>query len=205
MRRSATTDSTNAKNYAHRQNHSLQNTEEEPITSGTTAAAAAAHTRYISSPAAATLHKKIQGFVLLLPPQNKAHSLFMQRSQCVLQHHVTKLHLPTHMATPDHNNHATIPMRSAATDSRNTKNYAHRNNHSLQNAEEEHGGTHFTSGTTAPSTAAHTRGTFHRRLQPLFTEIYKEFRAPASSPTQVSPLPFVTTSLPNHFPSSPFP
>ena len=81
----------------------------------------------------------------------------------------------------------------------------HRNNHSLQNAEEEHGGTHFTPGTTAASTAAHTRGTFHRRLQPLYTETYKEFRAPASSPTQASPLPFVTASLPNHFPSSPFP
>ena len=39
----------------------------------TTAAAPAAHTRYLSSPAATTLHGKIQGFVLQLPPQNKAH------------------------------------------------------------------------------------------------------------------------------------
>ena len=49
-------------------NHSLQNTEEEPIASGTTAVATAAHTRYFSSPAAATLHRKLQGFVLRLPP-----------------------------------------------------------------------------------------------------------------------------------------
>ena len=38
-----------------------------------TAAATAAHTRYLSSPAATTLHGKTQGFVLRLPPQNKAH------------------------------------------------------------------------------------------------------------------------------------
>ena len=66
------------RNYAHRNNHSLQNTEEEPVTPGTTAAATAAHTRYLSSPAAATLHGKIHGFVLRLPPQNKAHATFMQ-------------------------------------------------------------------------------------------------------------------------------
>ena len=52
--RSATADSRNARNYAHRNNHSLQNTEEEPITLGTTPAAPAAHRRYLSSLAAAT-------------------------------------------------------------------------------------------------------------------------------------------------------
>ena len=40
------------------------------------------------------------------------------------------------------------------------------------------------SGTTAAATA-HTRGTFHRRLQPLYTEKYKvSLRSPASSPKQ---------------------
>jgi len=38
----------------------------------TTAAAAAAHTRYLSSPAATTLHGKTHGFVLQLPPQHNA-------------------------------------------------------------------------------------------------------------------------------------
>ena len=57
-------------------------------------------------PAAATLHGKTQGFVLRLPPQNKAHATFMQPLQCVLQHPVANLHLSTHMATPDDNNHA---------------------------------------------------------------------------------------------------
>ena len=39
-----------------------------------TAAAPAAHRRYLSSPPAATLHGKMQGFVLRLPPQHKPHS-----------------------------------------------------------------------------------------------------------------------------------
>ena len=37
----------------------------------------------------------------------------------MLQHHVANLHVSTHMATPDDNNHAAIPVRSATTDSRN--------------------------------------------------------------------------------------
>ena len=84
----------------------------------TTAAAPAAHTRYLSSPAAATLHGKTQAFVLLLPPQHTPHATFMQPLQCVLPHHVANLHGSTHMATPDDNNHAAIPLRSATTDSR---------------------------------------------------------------------------------------
>jgi len=103
----------------------------------TTAAATAAHRRYLSSPAATTLHGKTQSSVLPLPPQHKPHATFMQPLQCIVQHHVAHLHLSTHMATPDDNNHAAIPIRSAATDARNAENYAHRNKHSLQNTEEE--------------------------------------------------------------------
>ena len=44
-------------------------THEEQFAHKTTAAAAAAQTRYPSSPAATTLHGKTQGFVLRLPPQ----------------------------------------------------------------------------------------------------------------------------------------
>ena len=39
--------------------------------------APAAHTRYLSSPAAATSHRKTQGFVLRLSPQHKTQSTFM--------------------------------------------------------------------------------------------------------------------------------
>ena len=53
----------------------------------TTAAAPAAYTSCSSSPAAATLHGKTQGFVPRLPPQRESHATFMQRFQSVLQHH----------------------------------------------------------------------------------------------------------------------
>ena len=45
-----------------------------------------------------------------------------------------------------------------------------------------------------------TRGTFHRRLQPLYTEKRK---VSCSGFLPTSPLAFVTASLPHHFPSSP--
>jgi len=77
--------------------------------------------------------EKMHGCVLRLSPQHKPHATSMQPLQCILQHHVANLHLSTHLATPDDNNHAAaIPMRSATTDSKHAKNYAHRNNHWLQ-------------------------------------------------------------------------
>ena len=54
----------------HENNRSLQNTEEEPIREVETASASpVANTVYLSSPAAATLHRKTQGFVLRLSAQ----------------------------------------------------------------------------------------------------------------------------------------
>ena len=54
----------------------------------TTAAALAAHRRYLSTPPAAALHGKTQGFVLRRPPQHKSHATFMQPLQCGLQQHL---------------------------------------------------------------------------------------------------------------------
>ena len=75
--------------------------------------------------------------VLRMQPRRQA--TLRQQLQFVLQQHpVANLHVSTsHIATEHDNNHAAIPMRSATTDSRNAKNYAHRNNHSLQNTEDE--------------------------------------------------------------------
>ena len=56
----------------------------------------------------------------------------------------------THAAAAPSNLDAAIPLRSATRDSRNAKNYAHRNNHLLQNTEEE-------PKATAAATAAHRR------------------------------------------------
>ena len=62
-------------------------------------AATTAHTRYLSSPAAATLHGKTQGFVLRLPPQNIAHATFMQPFQCDLQPQLQETNRTTHTGT----------------------------------------------------------------------------------------------------------
>ena len=95
----------------------------------TTTAAPAAHTRYLSSPAAATLHGKTQGFVLRLPPHNTEHATFMQSFQCDLQPQLQETH-------------RTKPLVAKHIE-----------------------------GTKRPQPhPPHTRGTFHRRLQPLYTE-----------------------------------
>ena len=104
----------------HRNNHSLQNTEGNTFADETTGAVTAAQRRYLSSPAEGTLKftRKNTRFRGSVSPQKKAHATCVQPLQCVWQHHVANLHVSTHMATPDDNNHAAIPLRSATTDSR---------------------------------------------------------------------------------------
>ena len=58
----------------------------------TTPAAPAAHTRYLSSSAAATLHGKTQGFVLRLPPHKIAHATLTQPFQCDPQPEIQETH-----------------------------------------------------------------------------------------------------------------
>ena len=136
-----------------------------------TAAATVAHTRYLSSSPAATLHGKTQGFVLRLPPQNIAHATFMQPFQCDLQPQLQETHRTTHTGTTTVAKHI--------------------------------------EGTKRPQPQPpHTRGTFHRRLQPLYTEKHKV--SCSGFPSLLhhfpsSPLPFIITSLFHHFPSSPLP
>ena len=65
----------------------------------TTPAATVAHTRYLSSSPAATLHGKTQGFVRRLPPRNIAHATFMQPFQCDLQPELEETHRTTHTGT----------------------------------------------------------------------------------------------------------
>ena len=102
--------------------------------------ATAAHTRYLSSSPAATLHEKIQGFVLRLPPHNIAHATFMQPFQCDLPPQRQEMHRTTHTGTT-------------------TRCKTHRRNR-------------LNPKPSKPQ-PPHTRGTFHRRLQPLYTEKYK--------------------------------
>ena len=65
----------------------------------TNSAAPAAQTRYLFSPAAATLHGKTQVFVLRLPPQHITQATFMQPFQCDLQQQLQAPHRTTHTGT----------------------------------------------------------------------------------------------------------
>ena len=114
----------------------------------TTAAATAAQMRYLSSPAAATLRGKTQGFVLRLPPQHKAHATSCSHSNAICHHSSKKRIETTHTGTTTHCK-------------------THRRNNSRQKRPQPQ--------------PPHRRGTFRRRLQPLYTEKHK-VRAPASSP-----------------------
>ena len=153
----------------HRNNHSLQNTEEEPIERPQTAPAA--HTRYLSSPAEATLHGKTQGFVLRLPPQNKAHATFMQPLHCVSQHHVANRIASTHMATPLQGRNR---WQQSCSHSNAICNHRFKKRIELRTQEQPLVAKHRGGTIERPQPhPPHTRGTFHRRLQPLYTEKHK--------------------------------
>ena len=88
----------------------------------TAPAAPAPHRRYLSSPAATTLHgKTLKNTQFRAPASSPTQSpcnVHAAIIQYVSQHDAANPHVPLHMATPDHNNNAAIPMRSATTDSR---------------------------------------------------------------------------------------
>ena len=94
--------------------------------------APAGHTRYLSSPPAATLYRKTQGFVPRISPQTKPHTTLMQLIQCVLQHHVANPHLFTHMATEHDNNHAATTLRSAKIPKQPRTTHTHTQTHPKQ-------------------------------------------------------------------------
>ena len=80
--------------------------------------------------------EKRQGFVLRLPPHNKAHATFMQPFQCDLQTQTQETQRTTYAGTSSVAKHI--------------------------------------EGTKRPQPhPPHRRGTFHRRLQPLYTEKHK--------------------------------
>ena len=101
--RSASTDSKTPYNYAHTSTpkaawshrYTAAKKKGKP-----TAAAPVAQTRYLSSPAAATLHGKTQGFVLRLPPQNRALATSCSHSNAICKHRFQNtLYLRTHKHT----------------------------------------------------------------------------------------------------------
>ena len=128
----------------------------------------------------------------------------------ILQHSVANLHRSTHVATPNDNNHAAIPMRSAAADSTHAWNYARRNSHSWQNTEEERirdrkarsrtRRTHevpFIAAACNHCTEKYTvscSGFSHHKVSTSQSPTSLRHHFPSSL------LPFLTTSLPRNFP-----
>ena len=100
----------------------------------------AAQRRYLSSPAAATLHGKTQGFVLRLPPQHKADATSCSHSNAIC-HHSFK-------------NRIELRTQEQALVAKHIGDHR-RNNSRMKRPQPQ---------------PPHRRGTFHRRLQPLYTE-----------------------------------
>ena len=174
----------------------------------TTAAAPAAHTRYLSLPAAATLHGKTQAFVLLLPPQHKPHATFTQPLQCVSPHHVAK---PARIYA-----HGNTRWQQSCSHSTAICNHRVKTRIELRTQEqplvaEHRGGTHSRLKRSA-APAAHTRylsspaaATLHGKTQAFVLLLPPQHKPHATfmQPITKSPLPKVTASQSHHFPSSP--
>ena len=79
------------------------------------------------------------------------------------------LRISTHMATSDDNNQPAIPLRSATTDSR----HAYRTKHTGTTTRHRTQRRNPSRPERPQPHPPHTRGTFHRSLQPLYTEKYK--------------------------------
>ena len=145
-----------------------------------TPAATAAQTRYLSSPAAATLHGKTQGIVLRLPPQltpSLPHHFPSSPLPIVttsLRHHFPSSPLP--FVTTSHRHHfPSSPLPFVTTP------LHHR----------------FPSSPLPFVTTSHRHHFPSSPLPIVTTSLRHHFPS--------SPLPFVTTSLSHHFPSSPLP
>ena len=128
-------------------------------------------------------------------PQHIAHATFMQPFQCDPQPQIQDTHRTTQTETHPKQLQGTVTVRQEKTTNRPQLQPPHR------------------------------RGTFHRRLQPLYTEKHnvscsgflpntKPMQHHAAIPMRSATtdsmqpptfLPFVTTSLLHHFPSSPLP
>ena len=161
----------------------------------------AAHTRYLSSPAAATLHET-QGFVLRLPPHNTEHATFMQPLQCIFQHFLHH-HFPS---SPPPFPSSSLPLV--------TTSFPHHFPLSplpLVTTSLHH---HFPSS-PLPFVTTSLPHHFPSSPLPLVTisqghhtpvlTTSQSHHTPFVTTSQNHHTPFVSTSLPHHFPKSPLP
>ena len=97
--RLAICDSTSTYNYAHMNNHMLQNTKEKPITYTSTRMVCSRRTQEVPFIAGCSHStRKTLGFVLRLPSQHRSHARFMpiHPLQCDLQPAIQQAHNLTH-------------------------------------------------------------------------------------------------------------
>ena len=148
----------------------------------TTPAATAAHRRYLSSSAAATLHGKTQGFVLRLPPHNNiAHAIEPMQQSCSHSTANCNQRFPCNIhaaitSLPHHFPSSTLPSSPLP----------------FLTASHRH---HFPSSPLPFLTTSHRHHFPSSPLSVITTSLPHHFPS--------SPLPFLTTSLPHQFPSSP--
>ena len=135
-------------------NHLLQNTEEEPIRARFERSLTRRTHEVPFIAGRSHFTRKNTRFLAPAFSQNETHATSMQPLQCVLQHQVANTHLSTHMATQNDNNHAAI--YTAICNQRFKKRIESRT-HEQPLFAEHRGGTD-------------SRGTFHRRPGPLYTE-----------------------------------
>jgi len=104
--------------------------------------------------------------------QPRCPATLTQPLQCILQHDVANTNVSTHMAAPDDNNHAAIPMRSATFRNHRFKRCIELRTRQQPLLAEHRGGTNSRMKRPQPH-PPHTGGTVHRRLQPLYTERHR--------------------------------
>ena len=148
----------------------------------TSVPATASHTSCPSSPPAATLHGRTQGFVLRLPPQHKPHATLMQPSHCDLPQGIPQPQRTTHTRRHLPN---TSPMQQSCSHSNaicnqgfhnrielNTHRTRHAKTRKMQNTKGDIRRTKKTPKRACPQ-PPHTRAALHRRLQLLYMEKHK--------------------------------
>ena len=164
----ATRESRNVKYYAHMNNRSLQNTEEEPI-SAETIQTAPAHRRgtfHRRQPLYTEKHKvSCSGF---LP---KSNSVQHSCSYYIVFYSITCGQHASLYAHGNRTRQQSCSQHTAICNQRIKKHIESRT-HEQPLVAEHRGGTDSTLKRPQPH-PPHTRGTFHRRLQPLYTEKHK--------------------------------
>ena len=131
------------------------------------------HTRYLSSPAEATLHRKIQGFVLRLPPQNIAHATFMQPWHAMTMRFAASRSKPAPIYARGNIKPMTTIMQPFQCDLQPQIQETHRTTHTGTTTRCRTQRRNRLNSKRSKPQPPHTRGTFHRRLKPLYTEKYK--------------------------------